>query len=297
MSAASASLDAAAAEAGLPAGTSAGRSAVVRALAQRDAVRTQMGVSAVSGKTDALQMVQRAPPPPPLPALHAGSVRAQPPAASASLPLSAALSGQQVRALSLRVEGASEASPGRRGADRMEDRTVLRCHRDASERPSLVLLLDGHGGEACAEHCALAIPTAVVSRLQANSANGNTDSSPMAGALSADQLCLDALKFAFATAHSDWLSSARCDDSGCAAIACLLTDGGGTGGAKLHVACAGDCFAMLVRDGEAVRVSTAHVAEERAERAAVEARGGSVTCGKDGQLFFLFHLFPIFFSL
>jgi len=61
---------------------------------------------------------------------------------------------------------------------------------------------------------------------------------------------------------------------GCAALACLLKDD------RLHVANAGDCRAVLCRDGFAVTMSTEHRPEAESERRRIEQAGGRVVRGR-----------------
>lgn len=61
---------------------------------------------------------------------------------------------------------------------------------------------------------------------------------------------------------------------GCAALACLLKDD------KLHLANAGDCRAVLCRDGFAVTLSMEHRPEAEGERQRIERAGGQVIKGR-----------------
>jgi serine/threonine protein phosphatase PrpC len=245
----------AAAAATAPAAAAEGRASVRAALAARDAARRAAKSVPAPCATDALATRVTAAPAAPLPAVGGGLDGG----------------GRDPQACALRVEGAVEASPGKRGADRMEDRCVLRLHRDPSERPSLALVADGHGGEACAQHLIVAIPDALAARLAAGG-----------------QGVGEALRGALSDAHASWLASPAADDSGAAVLGCVLDASAAAAAAEgapptLHLAAAGDCVAVLVRGGKALVLSPAHVADDPAEAAAARARGATVSLGADGR--------------
>lgn len=161
------------------------------------------------------------------------------------------------------------ATPGDRGADRMEDRHVLLT--PAADRPYLfAAVLDGHGGDGCADYVAARLDAAVA--VGGGAAGGAT--APPGARLGAALAALDAR---FRAAHPT-------DSSGATAVAALLTPP-----ASLAVANIGDSRAVLYRSVAAaaaagvptvVPLSRDHVATDGAEAAAVAARGGTVSGGR-----------------
>ncbi|GAB0492374.1 hypothetical protein MMPV_003636 [Pyropia vietnamensis] len=166
------------------------------------------------------------------------------------------------------------ATPGDRGADRMEDRHVLLT--PAVDRPYLLAaVLDGHGGDGCADYVATRLDAAVATGGGVvRAAGGAGTDAPPGARLGAALAALDAR---FRATHP-------ADPSGATVVAALLTPP-----ASLAVANVGDSRAVLYRSVAAaaaagvpavVPLSRDHVATDAAEAAAVAARGGTVTAGR-----------------
>ena len=159
-----------------------------------------------------------------------------------------------------------EATSGRRGADRMEDRcTVL-------STPGLVVagMFDGHNGDAAAEHCRQHLVRALHASLASQS---RVDDAAMAAALATT----------FPTLHDSFVTSLEADQSGCTALAAVCTQG------AIHVANAGDCRCVLWRahaasgTHELVSLNVQHNAGLPDEARRIEAAGSSVSLCSDGK--------------
>ena len=156
-----------------------------------------------------------------------------------------------------------EASAGRRGADRMEDRTVAL----STNGVALAAVFDGHNGDAAAEWCRKHIVRCLHSRMIAQ---------PKAGAA-------DALRHVFTDLHEGFVRSTGADDSGCTALAALSTAD------DVLVANAGDCRCVLWRvdahgEQQLVELNEEHTSDLPAERARVEAAGATISKTMDGKL-------------
>ena len=154
-----------------------------------------------------------------------------------------------------------EASSGRRGADRMEDRTVV-C---AVPGIALAAVFDGHNGDAAAEYCRAHLVRAIHAAW------------PRMAASSAADQAEAALKNAFLALHDAFLTSSAADDSGCTALAVLCLPG------VVVTASAGDCRCVLWRDDSLVTLNVEHTAAIAEERARVEAAGATVSTTSDGK--------------
>ncbi len=163
--------------------------------------------------------------------------RVVPPAPSA-LP---AASAQQEQACELAgllgcADGAglrvgADASAGKRGGDRMEDRHVMRCSGGAC----VAAVFDGHNGDGAAEFCSAELLPELLNALRPVAI---ADASSRARALDA------ALSRAFPRLNARFLAEFPRDDSGCTALAAICTP------EVITVANAGDGQAWLWRGDE-----------------------------------------------
>ncbi|CAL5221159.1 g3298 [Coccomyxa viridis] len=164
--------------------------------------------------------------------------------------------------------GAFETA-GARGEDRMEDRHIISSPMSEAEASTHLLgIFDGHRGSQAAEFAAQHFQERLQSNWQASSASA---------ALQATFLSLDA---SFGQLQDkEWadrkgrLGSAAGERPwpGATAIALLVHAG------RLHVANAGDCRAVLCRDGAAVSLSRDHTADSEDERQRIVQAGGHVS--------------------
>lgn len=157
------------------------------------------------------------------------------------------------------VSAALSSTSGGRGADRMEDRSVVASPLPPFNDMHLFAIFDGHGGSACAEFAHQHIVGALYR------AWNNADASPAS-----------ALMAAFESIDRAFLTTApRSEESGATALATLIANG------RMYVANAGDCRAVLGGvDGIATTLSRDHVATDALEAARVTARGGTVVNGR-----------------
>ncbi|CAK0781962.1 hypothetical protein CVIRNUC_005517 [Coccomyxa viridis] len=157
---------------------------------------------------------------------------------------------------------------GLRGEDRMEDRHII-CSPLTSARPGthLIGIFDGHRGWQAAQHAAEHFQEHLLSQTQRSDAGS---------ALRAAFLSLDS---SFARMQDDaWaerkgrLGSAAGERPwpGATAIVLLLHAG------RLYVSNAGDCRAVLCREGNALPLSRDHTAEQEDERQRIVQAGGQV---------------------
>lgn len=153
------------------------------------------------------------------------------------------------------VNGDLSSTSGARGADRMEDRSIVFEQFAGILHAHLFAVFDGHGGETCAQFAADLFPGALS---HAWSQKHATPSS--------------ALTIAFQNIDQTFLcSTPASEQSGCTAIVALIYN------QFLHVANAGDCRCVLGNsDGSASTLTKDHVASDPDERALVEKRGGKV---------------------
>ena len=162
------------------------------------------------------------------------------------------------------LQASVEATAGARGADRMEDRHVLQTRGDFC----VAAVLDGHNGDACADHCA--------GRLRgARRRLGGGRRRRRAAA---------ALRAAFPALHASFLGAAAADESGATALAAVVCGLSSAGGGRVAVANAGDCHAVLWRgDGSLLPLARPHTADDAAEAARVAAAGGEIRRTADGK--------------
>ena len=157
-----------------------------------------------------------------------------------------------------------EASPGRRGADRMEDRVIALTITGLA----LAAVFDGHNGDAAAEYCKRHLVHVLAKQLSISGAPPD-----VAGAMRA----------AFPELNESFTGSMGADDSGCTALAAVCTP------TSVHVANAGDCRCVLWRTNptsgqdELVPLNDEHTASLPEERARVEAAGASISQTADGK--------------
>jgi len=167
-----------------------------------------------------------------------------------------------------------EASAGRRGADRMEDRSIAL----STDGLALAAVFDGHNGDACADYCKRHLVKALGARLESNAAAGAAAHDDAVGAAH------EAMMSSFPDLHAGWMKSLGADESGCTALAALCTP------TRVLVANAGDCRCVLWRTDAAsgehqlVAMNDEHTCALPAERARVEAAGASVSTTSDGKL-------------
>ena len=163
------------------------------------------------------------------------------------------------------LQASVEATAGARGADRMEDRHVLQTRGDFC----VAAVLDGHNGDACADHCAGRLCAAL---------DGGWEAGAGADGAAA------ALRAAFPALHASFLGAAAADESGATALAAVVCGLSSAGGGRVAVANAGDCHAVLWRgDGSLLPLARPHTADDAAEAARVAAAGGEIRRTADGK--------------
>mmetsp|Transcript_5692 Transcript_5692/g.16934 ORF Transcript_5692/g.16934 Transcript_5692/m.16934 type:complete len:631 (+) Transcript_5692:93-1985(+) len=144
------------------------------------------------------------------------------------------------------------STPGNRGADRMEDREIVEMNIAGMQDVHIVGVYDGHGGDGCVQYVKDCLVPALVRRWNAVE--------------STQESCLvhayEDLDAAFLRGYPE------SEQSGCTALTLLFA------GKEVFVANAGDCRAVLCRNGRAVVMSNDQTAQVPAERVRVEARGG-----------------------
>ena len=190
--------------------------------------------------------------------------RAEPIARAPPAPPSAGQPSQQVDELAAllgcgatcRLRVGAEASAGKRGDDRMEDRHVLRQAGGAC----VAAVFDGHNGDGAAEFCAAELLPELLRALR-----------PMDVAGIGRAAALDtALSRAFVGLNERFLAEQPRDDSGCTALAVLCLP------ELLLVANAGDAQAWLWRGDEVLPLNREHNASDEAERQRVVDAGAKV---------------------
>lgn len=154
------------------------------------------------------------------------------------------------------VSAALCSTCGERGADRMEDRSLVMSDLSGLSNTHLFAVFDGHAGQVCSEFIANYFPGALYRAWVDENATPET-----------------ALVHAFEDVDYAFLKeSPSSEESGCTALATLVVN------STLFIANAGDCRCVLGRtDGSFVELSRDHVATDRLEKARVEARGGFVS--------------------
>ena len=157
-----------------------------------------------------------------------------------------------------------EASPGQRGADRMEDRTIA----VSVEGVALAAVFDGHNGDAAADYCSKQLIRLLHSKI--------------VHAGEADPV--KALTSTFPMLHERFTHSLGADESGCTALAALCLPG------AVHVANAGDCRCVLwstdpsTGEHSIKRLNEEHTCLLPSERSRVEGTGATVSTTSDGKL-------------
>lgn len=156
----------------------------------------------------------------------------------------------------LQISAALSSTCGERGADCMEDRSIVMKKLTDLPNTHLFAVFDGHGGQACSEFAEAHFPGALF-RAWVNEA-----ATPES-----------ALIHAFEDVDLAFLKHTSAEEnSGCTALAALIVH------PILYVANAGDCRCVLSRkDGTAIDLSKDHVATDSDEKARVYARGGFVS--------------------
>ncbi|KAA8498642.1 Protein kinase and PP2C-like domain-containing protein [Porphyridium purpureum] len=156
------------------------------------------------------------------------------------------------------------ATCGKRGEDRMEDRSLICCIED---KVRMFCVFDGHGGFEAAEFAALMMPAAYVCSAEHE---GIDPESALVHAFERVDL---ALRCAHSprTASGSTALSVVVMPSPSPAPECRT----GERWLSLYFANAGDCRAVLALDSEEYRLLTRdHVAADQTEHDLVEARGG-----------------------
>ncbi|GAQ90746.1 Serine/threonine protein phosphatase [Klebsormidium nitens] len=147
--------------------------------------------------------------------------------------------------------------------DRMEDTHVAMQDLGGLDGVHLFGIFDGHRGAEAAEFAASAVPRHVYKSLKEGR---SAEDALVATFTRTDEQFrreVDARRVLRRGGGKDW-------HPGCTAVAALVIDD------KLVVANAGDCRAVLCRNGKAVQITKDHIAEDPTERARVEAAGGIV---------------------
>ncbi|MCO5596981.1 hypothetical protein L7F22_051052 [Adiantum nelumboides] len=140
--------------------------------------------------------------------------------------------------------------------DRMEDSYTASTHFQGNSKQAFFGVFDGHGGKHAAEFAAANLGQHVSTALQ-NKKDGN--------------MCLEAAMLT-AYMHTDAEFLSQHLSGGTCAVSVLVKEG------EMVVANAGDCKAVLCRDGKAESLSTIHRASNGAEQQRVENLGGFVDC-------------------
>lgn len=156
------------------------------------------------------------------------------------------------------------STPGARGADKMEDRHIVVNNLGGRAHAHLVAVFDGHRGHEAAEFAMVHIERAIRSEW---GAHGDDVESALSAAVTKLDAAFcarfEAIKAKEMSASKSAQQSKR--NPGCTAIVGLLW------GDRLCVANAGDCRAILSRDGVALPLSVDHDAESNAsERHRIE---------------------------
>ncbi|KAH7436501.1 hypothetical protein KP509_05G022800 [Ceratopteris richardii] len=139
--------------------------------------------------------------------------------------------------------------------DLMEDFSTASTYLSGDIKQAFFGVFDGHGGKYAAEYAANNLDRHVSAVLS------NMASSP----------CIeDAMRTAYTNADIEFLNQHV--SSGTCAVSVLVKEG------EMVVANAGDCKAVLCRDGKAESLSIIHRASNEKERQRVEDLGGIVDC-------------------
>ena len=160
------------------------------------------------------------------------------------------------------LQASVEATAGARGADRMEDRHVLQTRGDFC----VAAVLDGHNGEACADHCAGRLCAALDGGWEAGAGAG--------GAAAALRAAFPALHASFGAAAADGAAPPPSPPSSAACVRGRRPRGGGN---------AGDCHAVLWRGDGSLLPLARRTADDAAEAARVAAAGGEIRRTADGK--------------
>eukprot|EP00803_Ostreobium_quekettii_P000296 evm.model.scf_158.8 EVM.evm.TU.scf_158.8 scf_158:94407-100607(-) len=164
------------------------------------------------------------------------------------------------------VVAGAYASAGHRGEDRMEDRYCITEQFMGFREASLLGVFDGHRGHEAAEFAASSLPATLVQCLASECAPERGLSSAFA-----------AVERGFASSGDASISTTNSTRfPGCTALAALLW------GRLLVLANAGDCRAVLCRNGVPVQCTIDHTANNDAERARLVAAGATVSWRVDG---------------
>lgn len=156
----------------------------------------------------------------------------------------------------LDISAALSSTCGERGADCMEDRSLVVHEIAGLSNTHLMAVFDGHDGQACSDFAVTHLPGALFR------AWVNENATPES-----------ALVHAFEDVDHAFLKETSVNEqSGCTAIAALIVD------STLYIANAGDCRCVLAKkDGSSCDLSRDHVATDPTEKARIEARGGMVS--------------------
>ena len=161
------------------------------------------------------------------------------------------------------------STPGARGADKMEDRHLSHPKLGGYDHAHLFAVFDGHRGSEAAEFAMVNIANAVESEW-------GSHGDDMGAVLSAAMVKVDeAFVARFAAMKQSEISASKsaqqgARNPGCTASVCLIW------GDRLCVANAGDCRAILARNGEPLALSVDHSAQTNAdERARIERSHGA----------------------
>lgn len=167
----------------------------------------------------------------------------------------------------------SFATSGRRGADKMEDRHSVsrQLLLDGETVLSVIIVLDGHGGQGAAEFCNQELGI----RIQ----NSLYDKAPTSNQVE------ECIKQAFYETDARFLGLHPDDASGATAMALLIWTKHGQVVRSIVANC-GDCRLVVAERREsryrAVRITHDHNADQPSERQRIEALGGKIIVDGNG---------------
>lgn len=166
----------------------------------------------------------------------------------------------------------SFATSGRRGPDKMEDRHSVASlvMPDGQTQATVIVVLDGHGGQGAAEFSLHELGPAIMERLATQAAGHDM------GKL---------LQEAFMVTDSRFLALQQDDSSGTTALAAIILSKG-EHIERIVVANSGDCRAIVAeRQGRSwtpVRLSVDHNTDNAKEKERVEKAGGKIVPDAQG---------------
>jgi serine/threonine protein phosphatase PrpC len=165
------------------------------------------------------------------------------------------------------------ATAGLRGVDKMEDaHCIMSPLTPHAPHAHLFAVFDGHRGAEAARFAAASLPLALAAAWGAPDAQPQASLAKAFVSVDAAFRAVDAARAAGEAADSaaSGAPPRPARHPGATAIAALIW------GDALYIANAGDCRAMLCRDGCGAALTRDHTAEDPGERARITACGGTV---------------------